>query len=118
MQDGGTQNMGDELILASALDALRGPRWRQCVLRPFLKQAVGGRTALVSGTMRFLGVLLIDRVRDLPGVVVRGLFPGSHWLQLRYDLSSRQAFWRQFTYPLEVLARGVGAVVKSVLHYS
>ena len=62
---------------------------------------------LISGTMRFLGVLLIDRVRDLPGVVLRGLFPGKRWLQLRYDLTPRQAFWRQFIYPLEVIWRGI-----------
>ncbi len=51
--------------------------------------------ATISGTMRFLGVLLVDRVRDLPGVVLRGLFPGRRWLQLRYDLAPRQAFWHR-----------------------
>ena len=42
---------------------------------------------IVSGTMRFFGVLLVDRVRDLPGVVLRGLFPGRRWLHLYYALS-------------------------------
>jgi len=100
----------EELISEAALDALRVPRWRQRLLRPFVQRATGGQAALVSGTMRFLGVLLVDRVRDLPGVVLRGLFPGRRWLQLRYDLSPRQAFWRQFIYPLHVLARGVGVL--------
>ena len=77
-----------------------------------------GQAALVSGTMRFLGVLLVDRVRDLPGVVLRGLFPGQRWLQLRYDLSPRQAFWRQLTYPLQVLGRGVGALLRAVIRHS
>ncbi len=60
-----------------------------------------GEAALVSGTMRFLGVLLVDRAPtsawgcDLPGVVLRGLFPGRRWLQLRYDLAPRQAFWHR-----------------------
>jgi hypothetical protein len=67
--------------------------------------------ALLSGTMRFLGVLLVDRVRDLPDVVLRGLFPGRRWLQLRYNISPQQAFWRRFVYPLEVLACGIGAVI-------
>lgn len=56
--------------------------------------------------MRFLGVILHD------------LFPGRRWLQLRYDLSPRQAFWRQFAYPLHVLARGVGVFLKSAIHRS
>ncbi len=113
-----THNPGDDLISESSLDALRVPRWRQRLLRPFVRRAIAGEAALVSGTMRFLGVLLVDRLRDLPGVVLRGLFPGQRWLQLRYDLSLRQAFWRQFTYPLQVLARGIGAVLKPVIHHS
>ncbi len=107
-----------ELIPESALDALQVPRWRQALLRPFIKQAVSGRAALMSGTMRFLGVLLVDRVRDLPGVVLRGLFPGQRWLQLRYDLSPRQAFWRQLTYPLQVLARGITALLNAAIRNS
>ncbi|MEJ5311254.1 MAG: nucleotidyltransferase family protein [Anaerolineae bacterium] len=108
----------EELIPEAALDALRVPRWRQRLLRPFVRRAMSGEAALVSGTMRFLGVLLVDRVRDLPGVVLRGLFPGRRWLQLRYDLSPRQAFWRQFTYPLQVLARGIGVLLRSVIRHS
>ncbi|HNT75170.1 MAG TPA: nucleotidyltransferase family protein [Anaerolineae bacterium] len=100
-----------ELIPEYALDALRVPRWRQRLLRPFVQRAMAGQAAMVSGTMRFLGVLLVDRARDLPAMVWRGLFPGRRWLQLRYDLSPRQAFWRQFAYPLEVLARGAGALL-------
>lgn len=103
---------GEALIPDAALVALRVPRWRQRLLQPFVQRALAGEAALVSGTMRFLGVLLVDRVRDLPGVVLRGLFPGRRWLQLRYNLSSRQAFWRQFTYPLHVLACGVGALLR------
>ena len=108
----------EELIPESALEALRVPRWRQALLRPFVQRAMLGQAALVSGTMRFLGVLLVDRVRDLPGVVLRGLFPGQRWLQLRYDLSPRQAFWRQLTYPLQVLGRGVGALLRAVIRHS
>jgi len=77
-----------------------------------------GEAALVSGRMRFLGVLLVDRMHDLPGVVLRGLFPGQRWLQLRYDLSPRQAFWRQFTHPLQILARGLGALLRVVIRHS
>ena len=88
-------NQEEDLIPEWALEALRVPRWRQWALRPFVRRAAGGRAVLVSGTMRFLGVLLVDRLRDLPGVVLRGLFPGKRWLQLRYNLSSQQAFWRQ-----------------------
>jgi hypothetical protein len=113
-----THNPEDDLIPESALDALHVPRWRQALLQPFVRRAVEGQAALVSGTMRFLGVLLVDRVRDLPGVVLRGLFPGRRWLQLRYDLSPRQAFWRQLTYPLEVLARGIGALLNTPIHNS
>jgi len=47
-----------------------------------------------------------------------GLFPGRRWLQLRYDLSSRQAFWRQFIYPLHVLVRGIGAFLNAVILHS
>jgi hypothetical protein len=79
---------------------------------------MGGEAALVSGTMRFLGVLLVDRVRGLPGVVLRGLFPGQRWLQLRFDLSPHQAFLRQFTYPLYVLVRGAGALLDAVIRHS
>ena len=86
------------------------------LLRPFITQARSGKAALVSGTMRFLGVLLVDRVRDLPSVLLRGLFPGQRWLQLRYDLSLRQAFWRQFFYPLEVLSRSISALVRFISH--
>ena len=111
-------NQEEDLIPEWALEALRVPRWRQWALRPFVRRAAGGRAVLVSGTMRFLGVLVVDRVCDLPGVVLRGLFPGKRWLQLRYDLTSRQAFWRQFTYPLEVLARGVGALTQAMMHHS
>ncbi len=107
-----------ELIPESAINALSVPRWRQRLLRPFVQQAASGQTALISGSMRFLGVLLVDRLRDLPGVLSHGLFPGRRWLQLRYDLSPRQAFWRQFTYPLQVLARGAGALVQAVVHHS
>ncbi|MBN2390471.1 MAG: nucleotidyltransferase family protein [Anaerolineae bacterium] len=107
-----------ELIPESALAALRVPRWRQWLLRPFVQRAMTGQAALVSGTMRFLGVLLVDRVRDLPGVVLRGLFPGRRWLQLRYNLSPRQAFWRQFAYPLEVLSHGAGALLHAVIRHS
>jgi hypothetical protein len=106
------------VIPGTALAALRVPRWRQALLRPFIKQASGGQAALMSGTMRFLGVLLVDRVRDLPGVVLRGLFPGQRWLQFRYALSPRQAFWRQFVYPLQVLARGLGAFLQSAIRHS
>jgi hypothetical protein len=113
-----THNPEDDLIPESALDALHVPRWRQALLQPFVRRAVEGQAALVSGTMRFLGVLLVDRVRDLPGVVLRGLFPGRRWLQLRHDLSPRQAFWRQLTYPLEVLARGIGALLNTPIHNS
>ncbi len=113
-----THNLEDDLIPEAALVALRVPRWRQRLLRPFVRRAMAGQAALVSGRMRFLGVLLVDRVRDLPGVVLRGLFPGRRWLQLRYDLSPRQAFWRQFTYPLQVLARGIGALASAVIHNS
>jgi hypothetical protein len=108
----------EELIPEAALAALRVPRWRQRLLRPFVQRAMTGEAALVSGTMRFLGVLLVDRVRDLPGVVLRGLFPGQRWLQLRYDLSPRQAFWRQFTYPLQVLARGATALLNAAIRHS
>ena len=113
-----THNPEDDLIPEAALDALRVPRWRQRLLQPFVRRAMTGEAALVSGTMRFLGVLLVDRVWDLPGVVLRGLFPGRRWLQLRYDLSPRQAFWRQFTYPLQVLAHGTGAFLRSVIRHS
>ena len=95
-----------------------GSAWRQRLLQPFVRRAMTGEAALVSGTMRFLGVLLVDRVWDLPGVVLRGLFPGRRWLQLRYDLSPLQAFWRQFTYPLQVLAHGTGAFLRSVIRHS
>lgn len=107
-----------ELIPEFALDALRVPRWRQRLLRPFVRRAMTGEAALVSGRMRFLGVLLVDRMHDLPGVVLRGLFPGQRWLQLRYDLSPRQAFWRQFTHPLQILARGLGALLRVVIRHS
>ena len=93
-----------------ALQALRVPRWRQRILRPYVQQAVDGRAALVSGSMRFLGVLLIDRVRDLPGVLWRGLFPGRRWIQTRFDLTGGQARWRQITYPLEIVWRGLRAL--------
>ena len=108
---------GGEIPVAG-LSALKVPRWRQWMLRPFLQRAVEGRATLVSGSMRFLGVLLVDRMRDLPGVILRGLFPGRRWLQLRYDLSTRQAFWRQFTYPFEVFTRGMGAVVRAITFHS
>jgi hypothetical protein len=113
-----THNPEDDLIPESALDALHVPRWRQALLQPFVRRAVEGQAALVSGTMRFLGVLLVDRLHDLPGVVLRGLFPGRRWLQLRYDLSPRQAFWRQFAYPLDVLGRAFAAVVRGGPHPS
>ena len=83
-----------------------------------------GEAALVSGTMRFLSVLLVDRALtsawdcDLPSVVLRGLFPGQRWLQLRYDLSPWQAFWRQVAYPPQALARGVGALLRVVIRNS
>ena len=112
------QTLKPGAIPAEVLDALYVPAWRQALLRPLIKRVRTGKPVLISGTMRFLGVLLIDRVRDLPGVVLRGLFPGMRWLQLRYNLLSRQAFWRQFTYPLEVLVRGVGAVAKAALRHS
>ncbi len=114
-QESRNSQLAEELIPESALDALRVARWRQRLLRPFVRRAMRGEAALVSGTMRFLGVLLVDRIRDLPGVVLGGLFPGHRWLQLRYDLSPRQAFWRQFTYPFQVLARGVGALASAVI---
>ena len=104
-------NNAPDLIPLDALDALQVPWRRQKLLRPLLRQAMQGRAALVSGSMRFLGVLLVDRGRDLPGVVLHGLFPGRRWLQLRYDLPPRRAFWRQFTYPLEVVARALGVVI-------
>jgi hypothetical protein len=103
-------NDPEELIPNSALVALRVPRWRQRLLRPYVQQAVEGRAALVSGSMRFLGILLIDRIRDLPGVIGHGLFPGRRWIQTRFDLTERQVRWRQLTYPLEVVWRGVQAL--------
>lgn len=98
-------------ISAETLAGLGVPQWRQALLRPFVRQAAGGRPALVSGKMRFLGVLLIDRLRDLPGVLWHGLFPGRRWLQTRFDLSPRQTRWRQVTYPLEVVWRSVRALL-------
>ena len=60
--------------------------------------------------MRFLGILLVDNLWDLPGVILRGMFPGAHWLELRFDLTKRQAFRRQFSYPFEILLHGIGAL--------
>jgi len=100
------------------LEALRVPHWRQRLLLPFIQRAAQGEAALVCGTMRFLGVLLVDRLCDLPGVVLRGLFPGRRWLQLRYDFSPRQARWRQFTYPLQVSGRGAGALLQLAIRHS
>lgn len=105
------ENRAGNLIPAEALEMLRVPQGRQAVLGIFVKRAAKGRAALVSGSMRFLGVLLVDRVRDLPGVLFRGLFPRRRWLQLRYDLTPRQAFWRQFTYPIDVMRRALEAVM-------
>ncbi|NBD36202.1 MAG: hypothetical protein GVY30_09420 [Chloroflexi bacterium] len=110
-EQGRIQHSASSLIPEAALDALGVPRWRQAVLGISVKRAAKGRAALVSGSMRFLGVLLVDRVRDLPGVLFRGLFPRRRWLQLRYDLTPRQAFWRQFTYPIDVMRRALEAVM-------
>jgi hypothetical protein len=99
-----------EFISRAALNALNVPRWRQALLRPFLERARLEGPVLVSGRMRFLGLLLIDRLCDLPRVIWGGLFPGRRWIETRFELSPRAARWRQVTYPLEVLARGLGAI--------
>jgi hypothetical protein len=40
-----THNPEDDLIPESALDALHVPRWRQALLRPFVRRAVEGQAA-------------------------------------------------------------------------
>lgn len=50
-------NGEEALIPESALKALRVPRWRQAVLGAFVKRAAKGQAALVSGSMRFLGMV-------------------------------------------------------------
>ena len=108
-----TNKLAKGTVPQEALEALQVPTWRQWALRSFIASAVPGRPALVSGRMRFLGVLLVDRIRDLPKVVYRGLFPGRRWIETRFGLSPRAARWRQVTYPLEVLLRGCQAVWKA-----
>ena len=113
-----TRQLKPAAIPAEMLAALRVPKWRQALLRPLLRRARAGKPVLISGSMRFFGVLLIDRLRDLPAVVLRGLFPGKRWLQLRYDLTPRQAVLRQFTYPVEVVRRGIKALAGSLAQAS
>lgn len=105
-----------EIVPDAALQALQVSRWRQRVLDRFVERAVIGRPQLVSGNMRFFGVLLVDRFQDLPRVVWRGLFPGRNWIQSRFNLSRRQARWRQVTYPLEVLWRALGVLFARERH--
>jgi hypothetical protein len=98
------------VVPQNVLDELQGPRWRRKRLETVLKRAPEGEAALASGSMRFLGILLVDDLWDLPKVILRGVFPGSRWLELRFDLSKRQAFRRQFSYPIEILMHGIGAL--------
>ena len=112
-----------ELIPEAALDALRVPRWRQALLAPFVQQAMTGEAALVSGTMRFLGVLLVDRASASAWATSAwGCFPVSAGCNCAM-IFPLEAFWRRqsaasFTYPLQVLARGVGALASAVIHNS
>lgn len=108
------RELDSEAIPQASLDALQVPRWRQTLLYLFIERARSGQQALVSGRMRFLGLLLVDRLRDLPTVICRGLFPSRRWIETRFGLSPRAARWRQVTYPLEVLARGCQAVWRAL----
>jgi hypothetical protein len=99
-----------QVVLEEAFHKFKVAVWQKVLLLPIIKRAGKGKPVLVSGSMRFLNILLIDRILDLPVVLGYGLFPGRRWLQLRYDLSRREAFWRQFVYPFEVGWRGIEAV--------
>ncbi len=99
-----------DAVPVSVMDDLGVPKWRQAVLRPMIERVQNGNRVLASGSMRFLGLLLVDRMRDLPFVLFRGLFPGRLWLKMRFNLSDFGAFWRQLTYPLAVLWNGIKAI--------
>ena len=103
-----------ETVPAEALDAFHVPKWRQRMILPLIKRALSGRPVLTSGSMRFLGIILIDQLYRIPGVLIHGLFPGRDWIHSRFDLSERQARWRQVTYPLEVIWRGLSVLFKRV----
>ena len=133
-RESGIESQEDRLIPDAALATLRVPRWRQAVLRPFVRRAINGEAALVSsgvrtGPMRFLGVLLVDRA------------PTSAWaatclMWCRVACSPAGAGYTfatiflpgkpsgaasplaSFTYPLHVLARGVGARLRAVIRHS
>lgn len=92
------------------LAAFRVPKWRQKLLLDVMRSAEQAGTVLVSDQKRFLGVLLVDNLISLPAVLLGGIFPGRHWLKARYNLSNREAFWRQFTYPVEVVYQAIKAI--------
>lgn len=105
------QQLSPEDVPEDALSALKVAPWRQRVLQLFVKRALSkGKPAFFSHTMRFLNILFIDRLRDVPLTLVRGLFPGRRWLQARYNLSPRAARWRQLVYPVEVAWHGLRAL--------
>lgn len=105
-------SLNQESVPQAVLDQLQPPRWRRKLLVSAMNQARGGSAALTLGSMRFLGVLLLDNLGDLVKVIGKGLVPGQLWLQLRFGLSKEEAFWRQFTYPLEVLYNGAQMLVR------
>jgi hypothetical protein len=107
------QNVTGLLLPNGVPDNFNVPAWRQKLLNRFVDVEDENQTALVSGRMRFLGILLVDNFWTLPGVLLGGLFPGRQWLKSRYSLTDRSAFWHQFSYPCRVIVQGLSAVFRT-----
>ncbi|MDF1515348.1 MAG: nucleotidyltransferase family protein [Anaerolineae bacterium] len=87
------------------------PKWRRALLKPIINRVQKREQMLTSGTMRFMAVLLVDRWRDLPAALLKGLFPGKQWLKTRFDLPDSQVIGKLVSYPFEVIWNGVRAVL-------
>jgi hypothetical protein len=108
--------MEESVVPEEVLSDLGVPGWRQLLLQPIIKRLQTEKQVFAAGTMRFLGVLLVDRLRDLVPAFIQGLFPGKLWLKTRFDFSDSQAFITQFTYPFTVIWNGLKALQN--LHFT
>jgi hypothetical protein len=112
------RQMDATAVSEEVLDKFQLPKWRQFFLIPMINRLQTGEQVLTSGTMRFLGILLVDRLWDFIPAFFSGLFPGKLWLKTRFNLTDSQAYMKQFIYPISVLLNGLKALqnLQSVHH--
>jgi hypothetical protein len=109
------QRLGTE-VPDWVLAALAPRGLRQKVLeRPILEEQGALGEGVSIGLNRLLRVALIDRPRDLAGMMTRTLFPDREWLRARYELEDGAGTWAcRLRHPVGVVSAVARATLQNV----